>query len=315
MMARVAWLAGVLALLLLGGEARAQCGSLTFPNLPVVDWQGAGGSYDVFDATEYVQSVTFGVNKKQGGQCSYVIGISTGGSGAFDPRELLRTGVTIDYNLYDSAAQSNIVQDYASGGTLISGQFSGGGQNESNTHTYYYVIPVEQIVGSATQPYEDTVTFEVWMDLGGSYGLEDSATRKHRASVSTAVELSLVDTGGAFNVGDSTQLLDFGTLTQGENQAFDLRVRGNANFDVALQSANSGVMAHTTASSNVPYTLEVDSGAVDLSSGNPVTVASFTGGTTTIDGQVYEIRVTIGSLSGTGSGTHEDNITVTVSAQ
>ena len=305
----------LLVLALMATRAYGACGSLSIPNMGSVDWLGAAGDYEVFDSTEYVQALTFDLKKKQGGQCNYVVGISTGGSGVFNPRELVRQSNILDYNVYDDASQSNVLQDFASGGTLITGAFTGGGANETHTLTYYWVIPKEQVVAASSFNYTDTLTFEAYQDDPPPWTLEDTATRAHRSTVASAVEVSLVDTGAGFNVADTTQLLDFGTLTLNENLAFDIRARGNVNFDVALQSTNSGVMAHTSEPDTVPYTLDVDGGPVDLSSGNPVTIASFNGGTTTLEGEVYQIDVTIGSVSGMASGTYDDTITVTISAQ
>ena len=72
------------------GPASAQCGRLALRDIRAVDWQGGTGStYDVFDASEYGQTVTFRVTKSRGGTCSYVVGISQGGASGFDPRQLV----------------------------------------------------------------------------------------------------------------------------------------------------------------------------------------------------------------------------------
>ncbi len=311
-LSRALTIALLMSAALIASEAHAQCGSLKAGNSQTVTWQG--GSYDVFDPTEYVQAVTFDLEKTGGGQCDYIVGISVSSTnGLFDPREMKDTSY-LDHNVYDDASQTNILQDLPSGGTVLSGSFTGSQNNETHTLTLYWVIPKEQVEPFNTQDLKDKLTLEVYQDDGG-WNQEGTADYEFRANIPAAVEVSLVDTGGGFNVADTTQLLDFGTLTLGESLAFDLRVRGNTPFDVSLQSANSGVMVHAAAPEQVAYTLDVDGGPVDLSSGGAVTIASFTGAATTIEGEVYVIDVTIGAVAGYAAGTFQDNITVTVSAQ
>ena len=129
------------------------------------------------------------------------------------------------------------------------------------------------------------------------------------------VEVSLVDTGASFNAADLSQELDFGTFFTGESLRFDLRARGNTSFDLSLQSQNRAVMAHSSLPSTVPYTLEVDGLLVDLTGGASIPIASSTGGMTGPEGDVYEIEVTIGSLTQSLGGLHRDSITVTLTAE
>jgi len=73
-------------------------------------------------------------------------------------------------------------------------------------------------------------------------------------------------------------------------------------------------MQHTSLPSQVPYTLSVAGSPVGLSGANPVPVASFSGQSTSAQGEVYPVRVTVGSLVGAASGEHRDSLTVSLIA-
>jgi hypothetical protein len=93
-------------------------------------------------------------------------------------------------------------------------------------------------------------------------------------------------------------------------------VRSNETFGVSIESQNAGVMAIQTAgdSSTVPYRLSIDGSAVDLSSGNPVSVLSSVG-PTVLAGRRHPISVEILDYGFATDGTYQDNLTITVTAQ
>ncbi len=297
-------------------SAQAGCGQIHLTDMDPVDWRGGGSSYDCFDAAQYVQAVEIRVRKTGGGSCRYAIGISEGGSGVFDPRQLSRHGGKLDYNVHDSASLANILMDMKLGGAVITGEFStAGAQQEEHRHTYYWAIPALQVAPGSNSRYQDRLAFRLYEEVGGVYVQRHSATKHHRARAAKMVEVSLVDTGAPFNAADVSQELDFGTFFSGESLRFDLRARGNTSFDVSLQSQNRAVMAHASLPSSVPYMLKVDGVPVDLTSGAPIPMASSTTDMTGPEGDVYEIEVTIGSLSQSLGGLHRDSITVTLTAE
>ncbi len=218
--------------------------------------------------------------------------------------------------MHDSASLANILMDMASGSAVITGEFTDAdAQHEERRHTYYWAIPPLQVVPGSNSRYQDRLSFRLHEEVGGVYVQRHSATKHHRARAAKMVEVSLVDTGASFNAADVSQELDFGTFFTGESLRFDLRARGNTSFDVSLQSQNRAVMAHASLPSTVPYTLEVDGVPVDLASGASIPVASSTAYMTGSEGDVYEIEVTIGSLSQSLGGLHRDSITVTLTAE
>ncbi len=304
------WL--VPGLLVGSGLAQAACQNLAFGTIQgTVSYIGAGSGYNSFDPTDRAQSVTLSVTKTNG-SCSYFITASPGNSSNYNARQLFGPN-RLTYNLYPLANSTVVLGDLpgATASQTIVGTLSGG--TSTNNHTYQFDIPVQQIVAAGS--YSDTVQFKLYQgDINGNT-LAQMVNVTHSASVPSVAELSLVATGGAFDVTSVSRALNFGTLSQGQTLATDLLVRGNNGFDVTMQSLNGGVMALSPAldTSTVPYTLTVNGAGASLA-GAGTTVATV-GSATTLSGNRFPIQVTIGAISGGASaGTYTDSITVTVTS-
>ena len=311
------WLAHLALILALAlpGEALAQCGLLILENLGNIDYQGSTGSYDIFDPTAYAQPVSIRVTKILG-TCDFAIGADEGQAGTYFSRQLRHGGSRLDYNLYTDPSLSNVLTEPGGGGAQLTGSFTTFDPLDSQVLTYYYSIPPLQVVPGTNANYSDTPRFSVYELDGGNPRGRSRRNIGHRAQVARTAELSLVETGAPFNASDVSQFLDFGIFYTGQALSFDLRGRANTDFDISLQSANGGVMTHTTfPGSNVPYTLTSNGSTIGLGGGGAVTIGSFSGGTTGPQGELYAITVTVGSLAGTVGGLHQDQITVTLTAR
>ena len=304
------------ALLMFAALPALACNNVQFRNLDSnIDWQGATGvGYEIFDAAQTVQSITFDVRKTGPSGCDYFVGISVGGSGSYS-RQLAGGGDTLDYNLYTTASRANVIKDVptATVNEIISGSLPGSG-TQSNSHTIYFYIAPQQIVSPAQ--YTDSIQFKVYSGDLSSYSLEQTKNVTMRAQVNQVAELSLVDTNQPFDALDTLQTLDFGTLVMDETASFDLRVRSNSGYDLTFQSQNSGELAINLAgdTSVVPYSLELNGSIVDLSSGSTVNAATGVG-TTTSAGDQLPVIVTIGDLGNASAGNYSDNIAVVVTAK
>lgn len=310
----------LLPLLLAPHKAFAVCVGLSLSGLPATStFQGAAGEYRVFDPAEYMQTVNFTVGGGAAvGTCDYFVALSTGGSGNANQRRMTRGADTLDYNVYTTAAKTNILKDAASAGAgqVISGSFPTG-LGQSRGHSLYWTINPLQVVSADAARFQDVnLTLTLYSGLLlGIYLPADTATITFRAKAESSVDLSLVDSGGAFNAGDTAQTVDFGTLSSGEQMSFDTVIRSNDGYLVTLQSQNNQTLKHLTHAATVPYTLTFGGGAVDLSSGAAVQATANPGATTPAAGDRFETKFTIGTLTGSEmAGNYQDVITVTVSA-
>jgi len=312
------------ALLLLSScEAAALCVGLKFVGVPsVVTFAGGSGGYNVYDSGRYLQTVNFRVEGgATGATCEYFVALSTGQSGDFNRRRLSQAANVLNYNAYIDAGKTIFkAPPTAAQGEVISGRFPVAiALTQTNNHSFFWTIDPQQIVPAQQAHYADAnLSLDLYSGtlLIGST-LVASAAVTFRALVESSVDLSLVRSGAPFNINDTTQLVDFGVLSSGEQRGMDVVVRSNNGYAVSMQSLNGQVMVHAQAPAvrdTVPYQVVLSGGGVDLSTGAPVQVISGTG-TTPATGTSFPIEFTVGNLSGTeAAGTYSDIISVTITA-
>lgn len=147
--------------------------------------------------------------------------------------------------------------------------------------------------------------------------LVTTKTISFQARVESSVDLSLVESGRPFDIGVTTQLVEFGTLESGAQRSIDIVVRSNNGYSVTMQSENRQVMVHSRGAaitSTVSYNVTFNGGGIDLSSGGAVQIIA-SSATTPATGRVFPVEFTIGTLSGDEiAGKYSDIIFVEVTA-
>jgi len=284
-------------------DAGAACGSLTLSNL-------ANPTYSFNTSTTPSLNLTA---TKSHGSCSYFYTISYGSSTSYTNRKISQGSYTIPVNFYSDAAHSKVVRDLpdvTGNNDVISGNLSGG--SSSDTLTYYPVMGA-----SATYNrfglYSDTYTISLYEGTTSSSTFRNSKTVTFNYTMPKVIDLSLVASGGAFNIVDTSETLSFGTLVTGAARSFDIVLKYNAGYTVKLSSANQGHLKHATLADLVPYSISVNSVTANLVGSNitPVSVVSGTGVSASA-GLSLPSTVTIGSLGTARAGNYSDVITVTV---
>ncbi len=276
-----------------------------------VSWDGSGGgTYGVFDATEYVQAVNFNVTHDASDACDLFVTFSKGGSASYS-RILTLGGDTLSYQIYDTSSKTNIlkgIDDVVTSNDALTGAIIAT-DTSPKVMTYHLVMDTGQIKPPGT--YQDTFAVKVFEGTVGSTTTEDASTNvTFSAVVPSIAQLSLVDTGGAFNELDEDQALDFGTFQANESMSFDMKIRTNAGYSITFTSDNAGEMVHSNPAvgSVVDYTLKVDNVAKDLSSAIVVATGS---GVTTSSGTNHVVTIVLGADTAQFAGTYSDHITVT----
>lgn len=313
-------------LLLLPQRAHALCVGLGvgFKNVPsTVTYSSGGGGYAVYAGSDVMQTVTFQVEVLAAALgCNYYVVMSAGASNNVNQRQMTRSagGGTLNYNAYTTAGKASVLKDESAGaGERINGSFGIVAVGATNTHSFYWSVDPLQVVAAGAGYFQDSVTLSLYQEkvLSNNYVLADSKTITFRAIADSSIDLSLVDSGGTFSASDTTQTVDFDTLTSGETLNYDTLVRSNDGYSITMQSANGQVMKHQSASavsSAVPYAVSFGGAGADLSSGGAVTVRTHSG-TTPATGDRLGTSFTVGTLTGAEApGHYSDVITVTVSA-
>lgn len=311
-------------LVLFAHEAGALCVNLAFGNVPsLVTFEGGSGGYAVYDPQEYLQTVNFQVRgEATGATCEYFVTLSAGQSGNFNQRKLSETTNVLNYNAFTTSGKSNIFKalPIATQSEVISGNFPIAiALTQTNTHQFFWTIKPQQVVRASGPPYADSnLTLSLFSGLLFlSPTLVATKTITFQARVDSSVDISLVESGRPFDISETTQLVDFGTLESGEQRGFDVVVRSNNGYTVTMQSQNQQLLVHRRApaiASTVAYSVIFNGGGIDLSSGGPVQIISSTR-TTPATGTAFPIEFVIGTLSGDeAAGNYSDVINVEVTA-
>ncbi len=311
-------------LLLLPHAAHALCVNLAFGNVPsLANFEGGSGGYAVYDPQEYLQTVSFEVRgEATGATCEYFVTLSAGQSGDFNQRKLSEMTNRLNYNAYTDSGKSGIFKALptATQSEIIAGSFPVAvALTQTNTHKFYWTAHPQQVVPAADTAYSDgNLTLSLYSGLlllGPT--LEATKTITFQARVDSSVDVSLVESGKRFDIGETTQLVDFGTLESGAQRGFDVVVRSNDGYVVTMQSQNQQLLVHSrapTIGDTVAYNVIFNGGGVDLSTGAPVPVIAGAG-TTPATGSAFPIEFTVGTLSGEeAAGTYSDVINVEVTA-
>jgi spore coat protein U-like protein len=271
------------------------------------------GTYDY--NTELVVSEQLTVVNGGTDPVNYYVTFGAGSSGDVSNRTLTDgSGNTLSYQFMDSATTRNVLKNNASARTtddVLAGSLAGSAQESRS----FDVVVFSGQFPPAGQ-YTDSLVITAYSGTVGSGQFSTFGFTTVDVTVPSVVELSLVDTGAPFDPTQSNYIVDFGVLSAGATRQLDMLVRSNETFGVSIESQNAGVMAIQTAgdSSTVPYQLSVNGSAVDLSSGNPVSVLSSVG-PTVLAGQRYPISVEIQDYGFATDGIYQDNLTITVTAQ
>ena len=248
--------------------------------------------------------------------------LSAGQSDDFNQRKLSEMTNRLNYNAYTDSGKSSILKALpaATQSEIIAGSFPVAvALIQTNTHKFFWTINPQQVVPASGTPYTDgNLTLSLYSGLLFlSPTLVTTKTITFRARVDSSVDVSLVESGKRFDIGETTQLIDFGTLESGEQRGFDVVVRSNNGYAVTMQSQNHQLLVHARAPAigeTVSYSVIFNGGGVDLSTGAPVQVIAGTG-TTPATGIAFPIEFTVGTLSGNEvAGTYFDVINVEVTA-
>lgn len=250
--------------------------------------------------------------QKTGAPCDYFVTLSAGSSGNFD-RKLFSGSESIRYNIYRDSSLSQVIKDIpeANANEVISGSFVNTGDE---THSYTVLVKAVTNSFQPTGMYHDNINLRIFKSAySAAAPVARTVNGIHVVYNQPVVQsLSLVDAGGAFQQGDTKQLVSFSPLREGARQTFDLLIRSNSNYLLKVESQNEGKLKHATLDRFVNYVLELGGRPIDLRATSVMGRAN-----SMLDpsaGDRYPMTVKIGATRGALAGRYNDYITFTVEA-
>lgn len=225
---------------------------------------------------------------------------------------------SIAYNIFKKQNQTGLLKDIPDIFTqdqMIIGQLEHGTLDRE--HDFFIVMPDKQFSANLVRAgdYEDQVQVKLYSGSLEQPVLEDSKYLSVKFDVPKQLDLSLVESGAAFDLNDTQQNLDFGVLEHRERRDFDAIVVSNSGYFISFSSLNDGRLKHENAQSFVNYSFYVD-GVLRSLRGSAYSPAKFVERTIASNhaGHTYNLIIEIGDVTNKLSGHYQDFITITATA-
>jgi spore coat protein U-like protein len=276
----------------------------------VVLHASANGIYSPFDPNRYIVIEEFEIEHK-GDACDFFVTFSASQTGGYN-RTMRHHGAALEYDIYGSSNLQNLLKDIpgASTNEVLRGRFENGKQ--AGKLQFAIALPPGQFVPPGT--YKDRITLTAYEGTLNQHIWRDAKSIQIMTRIDSAIQLSLVQSGGAFDPDRRGYFLDLGELSEGKTAQVDLLVRNNTGYAIVFESENRGMLRHQGAveSDSISYELEVRGIRMRLTGKREQ--LDGVNEISSLQGDRYPIKITIGSTGDVSAGTYRDNITITVRA-
>lgn len=292
----------IVGLILSTVQAFAACPSMSLSNI---------NSYTSLNSNSF-PALDVQVNKGSGNCSSFFVVIDNGGASSYTNRVIQSNFSSYPIQFFKDSARNQILKSEfeASPSEVISGAF-GGGTSTFNAVYYAYInTNASQYISSGN--YSKNFILKLYEGDLGNRILRDSKVVQFTYSQYKTVDISLVSTGSAFNLTNTSQSIDFGKLTEGSSRGFDIVLLYNAGYTVSMSSTNAGKLKHLTARKFVPYSFSLDGAPVTLTSVS--SVVKNASGVSPPNGTRLPVNIKIGTIVDSIPGTYTDTITINVAA-
>lgn len=272
--------------------------------------------YNFSAGTTVNPSMVVKANTKSGG-CNFFITVGYGGGGSFSNRRLVYASNPWPVRITKDAAGTNYLKTLAQASNdndIVTGVLPSINNNDTQVTVSFWAELLDLYTSRPSGYYADSFVVTLYKGTLSSYTLEGTFTLTLGVNSFKIVDISIVPTGSSFNVTDTSEVLNFGQLSQGATRSADVILKYNAGFILKASSANNGQLKHSSLNSYVPYAITFAGAPVNLtnSATTPVTINQGSG-TSPANGTIFNTVVTIGGLPSTqGSGNYSDTITLTV---
>lgn len=251
------------------------------------------------------------------GSCNFFLTVSYGGGGSFSNRRLVNGANTWPVRITKDATGTNHLKTLTqatSNNDVVTGFLPALASNDTQVTVNFWAELLDVYTSRPSGYHSDSFVVSLYKGTLSSYSLQGTYNLTLGINSAKTVDISIVPTGGAFNIADNSEVLNFGQLSQGTTRSADVILKYNAGYILKASSANNSRLKHALLNSYVPYTITFAGSMVNLtnSAAMPVTINQGSG-TSPANGTIFNTVVTIGSVpSNQSNGNYTDTITLTV---
>lgn len=292
----------IIGFILLANTAEAACPSMKLSNV---------NSYVSLNTNNFV-SLEVRVENGNTSCGNFFVVLDNGGASSYSTRALQSNMQTYPIQFYKDAARNQILKSEfeATPSDVLFGAFAGGTTTFNSAYYAYIDANANQYIAAGN--YSQNFLLKLYEGDFNNRILRDSKVVQFAFTQYKSIDVSMVSTGSAFNITDTTQNIDFGKLVEGATRGFDIVLLYNAGYSVSMNSTNDGKLKHSTEEKFVPYSLTVDGIPVALT--NDATVVKSASGISSPNGTRLPVTVKIGSLTDSAPGTYTDTVVVHVTS-
>ncbi|KHD88474.1 MAG: hypothetical protein OM95_08140 [Bdellovibrio sp. ArHS] len=255
----------------------------------------------------------------QFGGCDFFITFDNGDASSYSSRALEQGSDKWPFQVSKDSAQQNILKHFpfvTGPNDVLTGSLAEGNNDRQVNVTYYAQID-DSNPWLKFGNYSETLTARLYKGSPaspGNYTFIDSRAIAFYYNAQKRADISITAPGGEFDIGDTTETMNFGALSTGLTRAASIILKYNAGYMLYASSQNNGRLKHSTANQFISYVLTISGSAINLSgtASNPIQVARVLG-RSPASGTVLPVSATIGTVAtNQQSGTYSDTITLTV---
>lgn len=253
-------------------------------------------------------------NRSANGDCDFFVVLDNGSASTYIARAIRHGGDLYPMQFYTNAARNVVLKSITEATTsadVISGKFIGNSKTDIVSYYYPVLLPNASIPAG---PYLDGFKISLYEGTFASHQLSATVTNNvnFKYTKGDYVDMSLVKAGDPFALNDTTETLDYGSLTTGESLECDLVLMYNSGYVVSMSSLNNSRIKNTVSANYISYSMTLDGSPITLTN-LPQVVKSGTGSSIT-NGTRLRIVGTIGNVAGAPNGTYTDTVSISVAS-
>ncbi len=271
---------------------------------PAPYFQTGGTMKDTFNVT------VFG-NTTQGA-CNYFLTFDYGSSNSYTNRSVKKGSDVWPYQISADNAGLQILKkfpDVNSCSDVICDKLQGNTFYNTKTSSYTVAFNTANDWRSAGT-YLDTVTVRLYQGNISNYTLVASQAFLLTFGSPKKADLSVVSSGGAFDLSKTTHTINFGNnLTTGAQGTADLIVKYNSGYNLYAWSDNGGKLKQVNGTDTIDYTFKINGTTYAIPWWTQIATQT---GTSPASGLVNPVTIIIGNTSGKAQGSYSDTINLTI---
>ncbi|WP_373998676.1 spore coat protein U domain-containing protein [Bdellovibrio bacteriovorus] len=295
--------------LLLQGQAALACVAMQL--------QTSLAAVNFNNSTMAAPTFTVKANTQANG-CNFFITFDYGNASSYSNRAMNQGSDKWPFQVSKDSAQQNILKhfpDVFSTNDVLTGTLPEGSNDRQANVTYYAKLD-DSNPWLKFGNYTETLTARLYRGSPTvpGYTLMETRSIAFNYNAQKRADISITSPGGEFDIGDTTETMNFGNLSSGISRAASIILKYNAGYTLFASSQNNGRLKHASAAQFINYALTISGNTVNLTNtaASPTQVARVLG-RSPASGTVLPVVATIGSVAtNQQSGLYSDTITLTV---